>query len=307
MEILGETEAIRKLRERILRVAENDYPVLLIGETGTGKELAAREIHTHSRRSSGPFLSVNCSCIPETLAEAELFGCSSSAFTGAADRPGLFEGAAGGTLFLDEIETLPLPVQERLLRVVETGQYRRLGDLRLRCADVRILAATNVSPRELVSRGKMRKDLYYRLNVLSVELPPLRDRLDDIPLLVEHFVKKTSQETGLPPRCPSNGALLILMRHSWPGNVRELENVIRRAMVMGTGAFIESRDIEFPEGPGPDVATPQDHARSFVMAREGKLSYADMARSLGVSRKTLWTWRRKWACGLESSPPAREA
>lgn len=244
--IVGRSEAIRGQIEKVRRYATCDSTVLILGETGTGKEVFARAIHYASRRASFPFVPVNCAALPVDLIENELFGHESGAYTGAS-RPysGLIEQAAKGTLFLDEIDSLPLSAQAKLLRFLQEHEYRPLGAGRSRHADVRVISASNNNLQEAIKKGRFREDLFFRLNVLSVALPPLRLRRDDIPLLAEHLLgrherKATSRKTF------SRGALHKLMNHSWPGNVRELENVIERAMVLSVGNIIEEADIDLP-------------------------------------------------------------
>lgn len=238
--IIGKSARMRELFTMIQKVAGSLSSVLIMGESGTGKELAARAIHTSSARSGKPFVAVNCGAIPETLIESELFGHKKGAFTGAvADRPGLFEQAEGGTLFLDEIGELPLLLQTKLLRVLQEREFRRVGDSVIRKSDVRVLAASNRDLQEQVASGGFREDLFYRVNVVQIIMPPLRDRIEDIPLLVEHFFQKFcdqdhSGETITP------AALKLLMNYPFPGNIRELENVIERSLILDRQIISES-------------------------------------------------------------------
>jgi len=230
--IIGKSSRMRELFVMIQKVAGSLSSVLIRGESGTGKELAARAIHTSSARRGKPFVAVNCGAIPETLIESELFGHKKGAFTGAiADRPGLFEQADGGTLFLDEIGELPLLLQTKLLRVLQEREFRRVGDSVIRKADVRVLTASNRDLQEQVASGSFREDLYYRINVVQIIMPPLRDRIEDIPLLVEHFFQKYCDrdhagETITP------AALKLLMNYPFPGNIRELENIVERSLIL---------------------------------------------------------------------------
>ena len=231
-EILGRSEPMRKLFDTISKIADYKSTVLLTGESGTGKELVARAVHNHSRRATRPFVAVNCGAIPEQLLESELFGYVKGAFTDASrDKRGMFEEATGGTLFLDEIGELPLPLQVKLLRAIQEEEIRRVGDTQSTKVDVRIVAATVRNLRAEVDDRRFREDLFYRLNVLPIHLPPLRDRSEDIPLLADAFVKKASKRLGKLVTSIEAEAMRLLVAHSWPGNVRELENTIERACV----------------------------------------------------------------------------
>jgi len=230
--IIGKSSRMRELFVMIQKVAGSLSSVLIMGESGTGKELAARAIHTSSSRRSKPFVAVNCGAIPETLIESELFGHKKGAFTGAvADRPGLFEQADGGTLFLDEIGELPLLLQTKLLRVLQEREFRRVGDAVIRKTDVRVLTASNRDLQEQVSAGSFREDLYYRINVVQIIMPPLRDRIDDIPALVEHFFNKYCDQ-GHTGETITPAALKLLMNYAFPGNIRELENIVERSLIL---------------------------------------------------------------------------
>ena len=229
MAMIGDSEILRRVRRLLLRYACCDAPVLIEGETGTGKELAAREIHYASARRLGPFVPVNCGALPESLLESELFGHRRGAFTDArSDEPGLVECARGGTLFLDEIDSLPPRAQTTLLRFLQSGEFRAVGARTLLTADVRVLAATNIPLADAVESGHFRRDLLYRLNALQVSLPPLRERGDDIALLARHLLAAAGARLEQPPRQWAPEAIAALSAHAWPGNVRELENVILR-------------------------------------------------------------------------------
>ncbi len=228
--LIGSSLRMKELYDLISKVAPSVSSVLILGESGTGKELVARAIHTCSQRKTKPFVAVNCGAIPESLIESELFGHKKGAFTGAvADRPGLFEQAEGGTLFLDEIGELPVLLQTKLLRVLQEREFRRVGDTAVRKADVRVLAASNRNLDQQVGDGTFREDLYYRINVVQISMPSLRERIDDIPLLVDHFCRKLnpSRSTTITP-----DALKMLMNYSFPGNIRELENIIERSLIL---------------------------------------------------------------------------
>jgi DNA-binding NtrC family response regulator len=231
-EMIGESDPMAKVRAIIDMVAGNDVTVLITGESGTGKELVARAIHQKSPRSLGPFLAMNCGAIPETLFESEFFGYEKGAFSGAVGtKPGRLELANRGTLFLDEIGELPVKTQVDFLRVLETGEFRRLGGNKVISVDARNIAATNKKLNEMVELGQFREDLYYRLNVIPIQLPPLRDRLEDLPVLVEHFLKEFLQKHQIQQKLLSLPALRLLRQYSWPGNIRELRNVVERLVV----------------------------------------------------------------------------
>jgi two-component system response regulator AtoC len=241
--VVHESHAMRDLLELASRVARHGTTVLITGESGTGKEVLARAIHHMGPRSERSFTAINCAAIPEHLLESELFGHVRGAFTGAtADRPGLFELADGGTLLLDEIGDLPLDLQAKLLRVLEESEIRRVGGRETRKVDVRVLAATAKPLEQAVERGEFRADLFYRLNVVRLHLPPLRERPEDVPALLTHFVRQAATRLGHPVSITPS-ALDALTRHSWPGNVRELRNAVERAAVLGTGGPLEPRDF----------------------------------------------------------------
>lgn len=246
--IIGKNKAMQKVYNLIERVAPTPTTVLVTGESGTGKELVARAIHFNSPRSQAPFISVNCAALPESLLESEFFGHEKGAFTGAiALRKGKFEAADKGTIFLDEIGDMPLALQAKLLRVIQEKNFERVGGNKTIDVDVRIVAATNKDLKEEVDQHRFREDLYYRLNVLHILVPPLRDKIDDIPILAEHFVKKYAMQVGRPEIRISPETLHFLTTLPWEGNVRELENTIERATILCTGNSIEPRDVH----PGP--------------------------------------------------------
>ena len=242
--IIGRSEAMTRVFKLIAKVADYKSTVLLTGESGTGKELVARAIHRNSSRASGPFVAVNCGAIPGTLLESELFGHRRGAFTDAhADKAGIFAEAEGGTLLLDELGELPLPLQVKLLRTLQEGTIRPVGDTKDIAVDVRIVAATIRDLTEEVKRGTFREDLFYRLNVLPIHLPPLRDRADDIVLLIDHFISRHNKRLGTSIEGISPEAERLLTSYKWPGNVRELENSIERTMVLAEGRRIEASDL----------------------------------------------------------------
>jgi two-component system response regulator AtoC len=243
-EIVVKSPAMTKALEVAAKVAKHPSPVLITGESGTGKELVARLIHDESERSRGPFVPVNCGAIPENLLESELFGYVKGAFTGAdRDKPGLFEAASGGTLLLDEIGDMPVTLQVKLLRVLQESEIRRLGDTRARSVDVRLVAATNKDLDEEVRLGDFRRDLYYRIAVVPIHLVPLRQRRDEIPLLVAHFIEQYNRKLKLDIRGIDSDAMRILLEYPWPGNVRELENTVERALVLSNGPKIGVDDL----------------------------------------------------------------
>ncbi len=244
VDLLGKSPAIARVFQLIEKVAEHRTTVLIQGESGTGKELVARAIHKRSQRASKPFVAINCGAIPESLMESELFGHKRGAFTDAhTDKRGIFQEADGGTLFLDEIGELPHNLQVKLLRALQEGVVRALGDTRDVSVDVRVIAATVRDLRKEVEQGRFREDLYYRLNVLQVNVPPLRDRADDIPLLIDHFIERNNARMGTSIRDIDHAARKVLLSYPWPGNVRELENLIERAMVLADGELITHQEL----------------------------------------------------------------
>jgi len=244
VDLLGKSAAIQRVFQVIEKVAEHRTTVLIQGESGTGKELVARAIHKRSPRATKPFVAINCGAIPESLMESELFGHKRGAFTDAhADKRGIFQEADGGTLFLDEIGELPLQLQVKLLRALQEGVVRPLGDQRDVSVDVRVLAATVRDLRKEVEQGRFREDLYYRLNVLQINVPPLRDRADDLSLLIDHFIERNNARMGTSIRDVDQVARKTLLAYAWPGNVRELENLIERAMVLAEGDVITHHDL----------------------------------------------------------------
>ena len=301
--LIGTGAWIKELYDRIAMVAATDVTVAIFGESGTGKELVARTIHNSSPRHDAPFVVVNCAAIPDTLLEDELFGHVRGAFTDASrDREGLLAAAHTGTLFLDEIGEMPLPLQAKLLRVLQSQEFRRIGDDQDRRVDVRIITATNRDLDQLVASGSFRQDLYYRINVFPMHLPPLRERPEDIPLLVHHFVHKYRGRLGKPIENVSAPALARFAAYEFPGNVRELENKVHQAMVVATGATIEAEDVALPAralGPRVDVERPfrelkQEAIDAFETAyltellRVHRGNLAQAARAAGMDRKNLW-------------------
>ena len=297
--IVGHSAAMQDIFAQVARVAPTRATVLLAGESGVGKDLIARAIHHHSPRAGKPFVKINCTAIPENLMESELFGYEKGAFTGASQsKPGKFEFADGGTVFLDEIGDVPASVQVKLLRVLQEREFERLGSNRTRHIDVRVIAATNVDLRAALEQGTFREDLYYRLNVVPLSIPPLRERKEDIPYLVDHLIAKLASDLGSPVRAISPQALDRLLEYHWPGNVRELQNVLERSMVLCSANRLEAADIRFDTSRRAPAAGPlflpdgmtldeleQSIIREALKRADGNKSHA--ARMLGLTRNAL--------------------
>ena len=292
---LGTSDKARALRNLVMRIAPTDSPVMIRGESGSGKELVARGLHAGSRRKHGPFIAVNCGAIPEHLIQSELFGHERGAFTGAHQRKvGRIESAHGGTLFLDEIGDLPLELQANLLRFLQEMQIERVGGTSPISVDVRVLAATHVDLEQAISAGQFREDLYYRLNVLEVRTAPLRERQADIVPMASHFAQLYTAETGCRPRNFSSDAIAAMLRHPWPGNARELANRVRRGMVLAEGREIEAADLGLAAAAQPCV----DSLQTWVLRAERQALHAaishypnnmgQVARQLQISRPTLY-------------------
>jgi serine/threonine-protein kinase PknK len=305
-DIVGQSASMREVFRLIDIVSETDYPVLVLGESGTGKELIARAIFRHGRRKDKPFLSENCAALAESLLESELFGYVKGAFTGAdSDRKGLFEQAHGGTLFLDEIGEMTEPMQRKLLRVLQEGEFRKVGATKPTQVDVRIIAATNAELARMVGENKFREDLYYRLKVMTIRLPPLRERRDDIPLLVEHMLDRIAKDTGEERRRITPAAMRALIAHDWPGNVRELENEMRRMAALATDNTIESHLVATLEKSTPNA---NDRAASlagrtldelekeaiFAALERCSGNRSEAAKALGLPRRTFYNRLRKY-------------
>ncbi|MCH8052682.1 MAG: sigma-54-dependent Fis family transcriptional regulator, partial [Planctomycetes bacterium] len=283
--------------DMINRVAGSNASVLLLGETGTGKELAARQIHRASPRSGRAFIAINCAALPETLLESELFGHEKGAFTGAhAEKMGRFEMADGGTLFLDEIGDISQSTQVKLLRVLQEKEFVRVGGTRTIATDVRIIAATNRDLQEAMEQGDFRQDLYYRLNVFPIHIPPLRKRRDDIPLLIDHFVNVSATELRCPKPTISDEAIALLASYDWPGNIRELQNITERAVLLADGESITAahlpREIvgdEPLEKSDKEESSLRGYEKALIIKalRESGWNQSKAARSLGISRDNL--------------------
>ena len=310
--ILGQCDAMRLLFKRIKKVAPTDATVLIQGESGTGKELVAKALHENSRRSNGPMISVNCAAIPETLIESELFGHEKGSFTGAtAARTGLIEAANGGTLFLDEIGELPLEAQARLLRVLQEGEIRRVGSVQSQKVNVRLIAATHRNLRKLSSSGEFREDLYYRLKVVELRIPALRERGNDVLMLAEKLLEKVCNKMELEVYSYSPEAMAAICQHQWPGNVRELEHAIERAVILCDDDIItpETLDLDVQvkstlfrsdvSGGSDSVVETQDglsledYFQRFVLEHQDQMTETELAQKLGISRKTLWERRQR--------------
>lgn len=310
-DLLGQAPAFRAVKERALRAAHGDSSILVYGATGTGKELLVHAIHQASRRRTGPFVAQNCAALPEGLLEGLLFGTTKGSFTGAEDRPGLLEIADGGTLYLDEINSMNLDLQAKLLRVLQDGRFRRLGDNAERKVDVRVIASTNEDPQEAIAQRRLRQDLYYRINVVYLELPPLKERPEDLPLLTDHFLKKHRGSRGGAITTLAPDVERFFQQYDWPGNVRELEHALESAVQMGSSGHVTMADLPphlqraahvlrhrepKAEAPPPVPASPRELRSALTLAERaaveqalaqagGNLSAA--ARLLGVPRQTL--------------------
>lgn len=319
---VGRSSGMRSLMNMANKAAKARSTVLIIGETGTGKELVAQHIHQASQRTHKPLISVNCAAIPETLIESELFGYEKGAFTGAnAQRLGLIEAADGGTLFLDEIGELPASAQARLLRFIQEGEIRRIGSVESASVDVRLICATHRNLMELENTDVFRRDLFHRINVLRLELPPLRERGDDIEGLTKFLVKRVSTKLQLDAKSLSPDAKKALSSYPWPGNVRELEHTIERALVLADGEVLEPHDLNLPDKPAKPkgIAKPfasasaviepestassdtnsgelslEDYFQRFVLENQDAMNETEIAQKLGISRKCLWERRQRF-------------
>ncbi len=298
--MIGSSPPMLEVFERIQRVAPTDTTVIVLGESGTGKELVARALHEKSLRKDGPLITVNCAAIAESLIESELFGHEKGAFPGAHEaHSGLVEAAHGGTLFLDEVSELPVEAQARLLRVLQEGEIRRVGASQSRRINLRLITATHRDLQQLVHDGRFREDLYFRLQVMEIQLPPLRERGDDINELATQLLARSCQKLNRPPLSLSRAAKEAMQNHPWPGNVRELENSIERAVILADGPEIDAPQL------GLTLHTPQvtatknatlsldDYFVSFVKENESRMNETELAKQLGISRKTLWERRQR--------------
>jgi len=316
--IIGKSHAMQEIFNAIRVAAKSDATVLIQGESGTGKELVASAIHYNSERGQGPMVTVNCSALTESLLESEIFGHVRGAFTGAhRDRMGRFEEADTGTIFLDEIGDISPFIQLKLLRAIQEKQIERVGESRKRNVDIRIITATHKDLYGLVQAGNFREDLYYRLKVFPIYLPPLRNRREDIPLLTRHFIQKFNKKTGKQVQDLSPDAMRILMDYNWPGNVRELENAIEHGFVLANGDQlgifdlpVEIRQMEYytahpPETPDPKPKPQQKVTRPLLieLLHECDWNKAEVARRLGRSRTSVWKYMKKYNIPLERTDP----
>jgi Nif-specific regulatory protein len=313
--IIGESEKFRAVLKTVLKVADTDASVLLLGESGTGKELIARTLHFEGRRAKKPFVAVNCAALPENLLEVELFGCEKGAFTGATSRrTGRFELARGGTIFLDEIAELPHPLQAKLLRVLQERTFERVGSSTPINADVRVVTATNRDIGEEISKGRFREDLYWRLNVVPIVLPPLRERKSDIPLLVDYYTGRFNAAYGKEVRF-SEAAVDALASYDWPGNVRELANAVERLIIMSEKGVVEAEDIPYGiRHPAERPAAAQGSLRKESLAsevlslererieralRENGFVQQRAAEALGITPRQLGYRIKKYGIGIK--------
>ncbi|MEO2183820.1 MAG: sigma-54 dependent transcriptional regulator [bacterium] len=311
VQMLGECGSIRSLSDQLDKVAPTDTNVLIEGESGTGKELVARKIHQLSNRTDRQMISLNCAAIPDSLIESELFGHKKGAFSGAsADRVGLVEAADGTTLFLDEVGELPLSAQAQLLRVLQEGEVRGVGSIANQKVSVRLVSSTHRNLQALVNEGGFRDDLYYRLNVVKLSLPPLRERGDDIAILAEHFLATNAERHGKPRLKFSDAASKCIHCYSWPGNIRELENAVQRAVILCDGKTIgpdllaiePAQKRKFPSyDTDKQNVSLKDYFVSFVLENQDQMTETELSQKLGISRKALWQKRQKLGIPREKS------
>ncbi len=301
--IIGESASIKNIIEEIKKIADTKSNVLLLGETGTGKELFARVIHHNSSRRDMPFIPINCSAIPENLLESELFGYVKGAFTGAiTSKKGLLEEADGGTIFLDEIGDMPLSIQAKFLRVLEDQEIRPVGATKTKKVDIRFITATNKDLNEAVKKGQFREDLLYRINVITITLPPLRNRREDIEPLARYYVRKYANHLGKKVSDISPEAISLMVSYNWPGNVRELQNVIERAVILADNERIMPEHLpeniktteSFFEESLNKALSIEDYTRAFILKYQHIYGEQELAEKLGITRKTLWEKRKKW-------------
>ncbi len=298
-EIIGDSEQILRVKQAIAQAARTNARVFIFGENGTGKELVARAIFRNSSRSDKPFVDLNCAAIPAELIESELFGHEKGAFTGAADRRiGKFEQADEGTLFLDEICDMAMTMQAKVLRVLEEQRFQRVGGNESISVDVRVIAATNIDPQQAIRDGRFREDLYYRLNVIPINMPALRERMGDIPLLLDHFLRQAVKANGLPAKVFTPGAIDLLARYEWPGNVRELKNVVERLAILSEGEQIDVNQVadslfrpdQDDQFPGLDLRSARrDFEKKYIMQalKQFEKNISRTARFLGMERTHL--------------------
>ena len=310
-QMIGQSPSFLSKIKKLPVLAKSDVIVFITGETGTGKELCARAIHYLSPRSREPFMPINCGAIPVDLVENELFGHEKGAFTGATEtRTGLIAEAEGGTIFLDEIDCLPPSAQVKLLRFLQEKEYRPLGSMKMKKSNVRLLAAMNINPQEAVASGRLRQDLYYRLNVIPLEIPPLRERREDISLLAHHFLLKYGVQFNKPMADFSEEAMQLLQLYDWPGNVRELEHNVERAVVLSEGRIVQAIDVVLPSSESDlqesfhdakvkmTAAFEKTYIERLLLAHHGNISQA--ARAAQKNRRTFWELIRKYEINVEN-------
>jgi len=298
---MGNSPPILQVKDHIERVAQTDTSVLILGETGTGKELTARAIHAQSKRSDKPIITINCASIPENLIESELFGHKKGAFTGALQNTrGLIAAADSGTLFLDEIGELSLEAQAQLLRVLQEGEIRRVGSSKMQYVDIRLIAATHRNLLDMVEQKKFREDLYYRLNVMEITLPPLRHRVDDIIELAEQILHITSTRFQRTNYQFDKDAIKLLKTYHWPGNVRELENIIERSIILSNDQTITAQNLGLQQNEPSKIPnllnaelSMDEYFVEFVKEHQQRLNETELSSRLGISRKNLWERRQK--------------
>jgi DNA-binding NtrC family response regulator len=307
--IIGESDSMKRIINEVKKIANARSNVLLLGETGTGKELIARAIHFNSNRADKPFIPINCSAIPENLLESELFGHMKGAFTGAiTSKRGLFEEANGGTIFLDEIGDLSINLQSKLLRVLEDQEIRPVGGTQSIKVDIRFISATNKDIVSAVKDGSFREDLFYRINVITIKLPPLRERREDIELLVRYFIQKFSFELGKRVNGIDEEALSHIKKYNWPGNIRELQNVIERAILISESSLISSEHLpeemvssnnSFHDYALSNKLSIEEYTKEFIQRYQNDFTEQQLADMLGITRKSLWEKRKKWSIPRE--------
>ncbi len=301
--ILCESIQMRRIVDEVKKIADARSNILILGETGTGKELLARAVHFNSNRADRPFIPINCSAIPENLLESELFGYVKGAFTGAtSSKKGLFEIADGGTIFLDEIGDLSMSLQAKLLRVIEDREIRPVGGTHSMKVDIRFICATNIDIEKAIREGRFREDLYYRINIITIKLPPLRERKEDIEPLVRFFIKRYSDEIGKKIVDIDDDALRLLQNYTWPGNVRELQNVIERAVLIADDSVL--RLLHLPENLKvkedflsyalENRLSIEDYTKAFILKYQDLYNEQQLADMLGITRKSLWEKRKRW-------------
>ncbi|MBU5428055.1 sigma 54-interacting transcriptional regulator [Tissierella pigra] len=312
-DIIGQSNTINQLKSKIQKIANSNSPVFVFGETGTGKELVVQGIHNLSHRRSKPFIAQNCGALPENLLESIIFGTVQGSFTGAKDNPGLFELADGGTLFLDELNSMQLGLQSKLLRVIEDGIIRRIGSTKTILVDVRLIVASNEEPKRLLKENKIREDLYYRLNVLNLNIPPLRDRKEDIPILVDHFIRICNDKMNKTIKSIDSQVMEYFLNYDWPGNVRELQNTIESAMNFAEDDYIKMEDFQsyndryiknveiedFENNMQREIDLKmmvEEYEKNIIKLAidEANNNYAQAARNLKIPKQTLYSKLKRY-------------